>query len=208
MNKMKKEGITIILLLISSFTTHAQKQRLNMGLDFSYGMHYYNDNIGNPFMGNLNIGYEYVLCDYLGLGFGVRAGGFSQDVERGYNELKQKHNVYRGNSVSFFISPKVYYPIDIEKNNTLFIESKFLRSYTRLNVNETTPQKKIFDKKHFTYEIKAGYEFPVNDNWNMCFWLGYNSFDFAIVNSDAIKFKSSTPLQVGVGFNYLLSKKQ
>ena len=53
-----------------------------------------------------------------------------------------------------------------------------------------------------------GYSYPIDDSWNLNFWVGYNSFDFAIVNPSVVDYKSSTPLQLGIGFSYLVSKRR
>lgn len=209
---MKYLYTLIISLLAFSLSVHAQVHKLNIGLDFSLGTHYYSRDISNPFAGNLNLGYEYMFCKYFGLEAGVTGGGFVQGIKIGNDDLEQIADIYKGNSLSVFIAPKLYYNFDYSnkgrEHHYLFLETKLKRAMTQLNKNEMSEDKTKFSKKHHIYEIKMGYSYPIDDSWNINFWLGYSSFDFAVVNPTVIDFNSSTPLQLGVGFSYLLSSRR
>ncbi len=61
-------------------------------------------------------------------------------------------------------------------------------------------------KYRLQYEIRAGYQFPVTERWAINCWLGYNTFDFSKIKPEAIKFKNSTPIQIGIGFNYIIKQ--
>lgn len=191
---------------------HAQGHKLNIGLDFSYGTHYFNKDISNPFVGNLNLGYEYMPSKYFGLEVGASGGGFVHSFDFGNDELRQIIDSYKGNSFSIFIAPKLYYNFDNMKSGKehhyLFLEAKLKRAITQINHNIENNDKTKFSKKHNIYEAKMGYSYPIDDSWNLNFWVGYNSFDFAIVNPSVVDYKSSTPLQLGIGFSYLLSKRR
>ena len=73
--------------------------------------------------------------------------------------------------------------------------------------NEISEDKAKYNKKHLIYEVKMGYSYPIGNSWNLNFWVGYNSFDFAVVEPSVVDFKSSTPLQLGVGFSYFLRRR-
>ena len=178
-----------------------------MGLDYSFGPHYYNSNIGNPFVGSFNLSYEYVLKKHFGVEIGAKCGGFYQNIEYGENEFKEYHEIYKGHSFSPFISPKFYYSIynydKFEHHGQIFLSIKLLYSFSKLKLDRITDYTGSSEKSHFNYEIKVGYEYPIDKDWRMSFWGGYNSFNFSKINPSIIKFKNSTPIQIGIGFHYL-----
>jgi len=208
---MNKQFLLTITLLMSCISANSQIHKLNLGFDLSYGTHYYNQPISNPFMGSLSLSYGYDFCQYAGVAIGATGGGFMQYAEFGNAEFKQRYGLHEGVLFAPFIASKLYYDIiyneKLRRSHYLFLESKFLFAHTRLNKSSTVLQTENVFKKHITYEIKLGYEYPINDNCNMYFCLGYNSFDFSVINPSEIKYKNSTPLQLGLGLCYLIGRK-
>lgn len=68
-------------------------------------------------------------------------------------------------------------------------------------------EKILPDTNNLIYKVKMGYSYPIGNSWNLNFWVGYNSFDFAVVEPSVVDFKSSTPLQLGVGLSYFLRRR-
>lgn len=160
---------------------------------------------------------------FFGVEAGFRAGGFNQSI--GYTEgpninpksllkagteERTVKTVYKGGYWAPYIAPKFYLPINSDEKKDryryIFIENRF--SYTRANID----QDKISGiqggthKFLFQYEIRGGYQFPLDERWAMTCWIGYNTFDFSRINPDIIKFKNATPIQLGIGFNYIIQQ--
>lgn len=197
--------------------------KLNADIDLSFGMHYFDSEIHNPFAGGASLGYEYDINMLFGVEAGVRVGGFNQKFgyydspNIGQNGLKSAigdvgtpETIYKGMYWGPYIAPKIYLPIshDEEKDRPrfLFIENRL--SYINMNLNKDKITNISGNKRKncMIYEIRAGYQFPIDERWGMSCWLGYNTFDFSKINPEVIKHKNSTPIQIGIGFNYIIKQ--
>ncbi|MDH6307722.1 hypothetical protein M2451_000171 [Dysgonomonas sp. PFB1-18] len=215
-----KTRILFLLTVIISMPVVAQEgHKLNTGIDLSFGAHYFDSNRGNPLAAGVSVGYEYDFIFFFGVEAGFRFGGFNQkinftDLNWGLDPLGNNslggEDIYRGTYLAPYIAPKIYLPIGYDEKKDrprfIYLENRF--SYTRMNLDldKITDMQGSAHKWHFQYEIRAGYQFPVNDRWAINCWLGYNTFDFSKVKPESIKFKNTTPIQLGIGFNYILKQ--
>ncbi|MDR0823485.1 MAG: hypothetical protein LBN74_00195 [Prevotella sp.] len=206
----------VMLLLLSASAQEGQK--LNAGIDFSLGAHYFSGEKKDPIAAGGSIGYEYDFAFFFGVEAGFRFGGFNQkvgypDPNIGIGSINDPNgyyseDIYRGTFWAPYIAPKIYFPIgyDDKKDRAryIYIENRF--SYTRmnLNLNKINEMAGSAHKYRFQYEIRGGYQFPVDERWAINCWLGYNTFDFSKIKPEVIRFKNSTPIQIGIGFNYIL----
>ena len=217
---MKK--LTFILFM-SAFILQASAQeghKLNTNIDFSFGPHYFSGEKNNPLAAGLSVGYEYDFIFFFGIEAGFRFGGFNQKVKYydpnvniGETNLavQDSKDIYRGTYWAPYIAPKIYLPIsyDDQKDRARFIylENRFSYTRTSLDLDKITDMQGSTHKYRLQYELRLGYQHPLNDRWALNCWVGYNSFDFSKVKPEDIKFKNSTPLQIGIGFNYILKNK-
>ncbi|NDV94071.1 hypothetical protein D0T84_03945 [Dysgonomonas sp. 521] len=216
---MKKLIIPLFILFASLCATAQEGHKLNAGIDLSFGMPYFSSDRKNPVAGGGSIGYEYDFIFFFGIEAGFRFGGFNQkvgytDPNIGQGESGEVYgnfeDIYRGTFWAPYIAPKLYFPIGYDDKNDraryVYLENRL--SYTRMNLNldKITNMEGSAHKYGLQYEIRAGYQFPVNERWAINAWLGYNTFNFGRIKPDVIKFKNSTPLQIGIGFNYIIKQ--
>lgn len=216
---MKKLFSLSITLLLFIAATAQEGHKLNVGIDMSWGMQYFNNDKKNPIAGGGSIGYEYDFIFFFGIEAGFRFGGFNQKV--GYSDPNigiggvgetngNFEDIYRGTFWAPYIAPKLYFPIgyDDKKDRARYVYLENRLSYTRMNLNldKITNMAGSAHKYRLQYELRAGYQFPVNDRWAINCWAGYNTFNFSKIRPDVIKFKNATPIQVGIGFNYIIKQ--
>lgn len=222
---MKKLIVLFFIAFVSGSLMAQEGHKINADIDFSFGLHYFNskNDINNPIAGGLSVGYEYDVNMFFGIEAGFRFGGFNQKtgyyegpnigpggLKAAIGEPQYPENIYRGTYWAPYIAPKIYLPIgyDDKKDRArfVFIENRF--SYTRINLDldKANNMSGSMHKSRLTYEIRGGYQFPIDDRWGMSCWIGYNTFDFSKVKPSVIKYKNSTPLQVGIGFNYIIKQ--
>lgn len=215
-----KNIISLLSLLVTFLFASAQEgHKLNAGIDMSWGMYYFNSEKNNPTAVGGSIGYEYDFIFFFGVEAGFRFGGFNQKVgytdpnigQGGIGETNGDFkDIYRGTYWAPYIAPKLYFPIGYDDKRDraqyLYLENRL--SYTRMNLNldKITNMEGSAHKYRLQYEIRAGYQFPVTERWAINCWLGYNTFDFSKIKPEAIKFKNSTPIQIGIGFNYIIKQ--
>lgn len=219
-----KKNISFLFLICCFLSVRAQEgHKLNADIDLSLGLHYFDSEIHNPFVGGVSLGYEYDINMLFGIEAGIRVGGFSQKF--GYNDspnigqngLKSSigeggnsETLYKGMYWGPYIAPKIYLPIGYDdkkdRMRLIFIENRLSFTNISLNLDKVTNMSGSIRKNSLIYEIRAGYQFPIDERWGMSCWLGYNTFDFSRVKPDAIKHKNSTPFQIGIGFNYILKQ--
>lgn len=204
-----KGRIILLLLLIGSLQINAQEgHKLNTGIDMSYGPHYFGSDRHNPLSGGFSIGYEYDFVFFFGVEAGFRIGGYNQSVR--YGEKAEIKDTYQGTYWAPYIAPKLYLPIGYDEKKDrprfVYIENRF--SYGRMNIDldKINNMEGSAHKYQFQYEFRAGYQFPISQRWAMNCWLGYNTFDFSKINKEVIKFKNTTPIQIGIGFNYIIKQ--
>jgi len=211
--------LSLLLIFLSAFAQEGHK--LNVGIDLSLGMHNSNSDPNSSVAAGGSIGYEYDFFIFFGVEAGFRFGGFNQTVSYyvdptiGQGGLDSEihenfEDIYQSTYWAPYIAPKLYFPIGYDDSKDraryVYLENRF--SYTRmnLNLNKITDMEGSAHKYKFQYEIRAGYQFPVSERWAINFWLGYNTFDFSKIKPEAIKFKNSTPFQLGIGFNYIIKQ--
>jgi len=220
-----KKLLLFILTFICSWFIHAQEgHKLVFDIDGSFGMQYISSSkdVNNPIALGVSLGYEHNVNLFFGVEAGFRVGGFEQSTgsESGPNinpgstlknttlSEKTTNTVYKGSYWAPYIAPKLYLPIGYDEKKDrgryIFIENRF--SYTRASIDKD----KISNmsggshKSFFQYEIRGGYQFPIAERWGMTGWIGYNTFNFSKINPDVIEFKNSTPIQLGIGFHYII----
>ncbi|MFV0329771.1 MAG: outer membrane beta-barrel protein [Dysgonomonas sp.] len=216
---MKKLLLLSSALLLFIATSAQEGHKINAGIDMSFGMPYFNSDKNNPIAAGGSIGYEYDFIFFFGVEAGFRFGGFNQKVgypdpnigPGGLGETNGNfEDIYRGTFWAPYIAPKLYFPIgyDDKKDRARYVYLENRLSYTRmnLNLNKITNMTGSAHKYRLQYEIRAGYQFPVDDRWAINCWIGYNTFDFSKIKPEAIKFKNATPIQVGIGFNYIIKQ--
>lgn len=219
---MKRLSSIIFTLLFSVLITAQEGHKLDFNIDASFNMNYMfrnKDGIKDPAALGLSLGYEYDLNMFLGIEGGFRFGGFNQSIQfydpniapvNNQNTNSRSKNVYKGTYWAPYIAPKIYLPIGYDdkkdRMRCIFIENRF--SYTRVNLDldRISNQRGSEQKFQFQYEIRAGYQFPIDDRWAMSAWLGYNTFDFSKVKPEILEYKNSTPVQIGIGFNYIIKQ--
>lgn len=222
---MKNIGLLLIALIFSASILGQEGQKANLGVDFSFGLQNNKDGVNNPFAGGLSIGYEYDVNMFFGVEAGLRGGIFNQSVGYaqdpnidpkaqttqfiGQDNLNSK-DVYRGTYWAPYIAPKIYIPISYDEKHDrgryIFIENRFSLTRTNLDLDKIENQAGKTHKYGFQYEIRGGYQYPLDKRWAMNIWLGYNTFDFSKVKPEVIRFKNSTPLQIGIGVNYIIKE--
>jgi len=202
----------IIFLLLAFFALSALSQeghKLNADIDMSFGLHYFDSKINNPLAGGVSIGYEYDINMLFGIEAGFRIGGFNQKA--GYNDSPNiSRDVYKGMYWAPYIAPKIYVPIGYDEKHDrarfLFLENRFSLTHINLDMDKITNMEGNVSKNRFMYEIRAGYQYPINGRWAITGWVGYNTFDFSKVKPKVIKHKNSTPFQIGIGFNFIIKQ--
>lgn len=216
---MRKTRVILYLLFSSIFAIAQEGHKLDLNIDASSNLNYAFDNkdgAKDPAALGMSLGYEYDINMFFGIEAGFRFGGFNQNIRyydpnigTGLNEpYNYTENAYKGTYWAPYIAPKIYLPIDYDDKRDraryIFIENRF--SYTRVNLDldKINDMKGSLHKFQFQYEIRAGYQFPIDEKWAMAFWLGYNTFNFSKVKPDIVKYKNATPIQIGVGFNYII----
>lgn len=221
---MKNIHLLFALIFICLSSLQAQEgHKANLGFDISFGVQNNKDGVNNPFAGGMSLGYEYDINMFFGIEAGLRGGLFNQSVgyDEGPNispkgfipkaaigETFNAKDVYKGTFWAPYIAPKIYIPIGYDEKQDrgryLYIENRF--SYTRTNLDMDRIENQA-GKKHkygLQYEIRGGYQYPIDKRWAFNIWVGYNTFDFSKVKPEAIKFKNATPLQIGFGINYVI----
>lgn len=217
---MKK---ALLLLFVATFSVLAiaqEGQKLNIGLDASFGVKYVFDNkegVNNPTALGFSLGYEYSVNMFFGVEAGFRLGGFNQkvgyfDPNLGVDGINTNKNnasdIYKGTYWAPFVAPKLYFPIGYDEKKDraryVFLENRFSYARANLDLDKVTNLSGGAHKYMFLYEIKLGYQFPVNERWAMSCWLGYNTFDFSKIKPEIIKLSNATPIQIGIGFNYII----
>ncbi|WP_108821786.1 hypothetical protein [Dysgonomonas sp. Marseille-P4361] len=215
---------TFISFLFISNLLGQEGHKINADIDLSFGLHYFNSEINNPLAGGASLGYEYDVNMFFGVEAGFRFGGFNQKIgytsgpniqpegvlKAGLVDIPTPEAIYKGTYWAPYIAPKFYLPIgyDDKKDRArfIFIENRFSLTHISLDLDKVNNQSGSTGKNCFMYEIRAGYMFPINERWGMSCWLGYNTFDFSKVKPSEIRYKNSTPLQIGIGFNYIISQ--
>jgi len=196
--------------------------KLNLGIDFSFNMNYTFDSdekTKDPAALGFSAGYEYDVNMFFGIEAGFRVGGFNQNIRFDnpnqstdpvvnlQNHIKDN---YEGTYWAPFIAPKLYLPVGwSEKHDRprfIYLENRFSFSNIHLKLDKNFNNREAHNRFQFQYEVKLGYQFPIDDRWAMNCWLGYNTFDFSRVKPEAMRFKNSTPIQIGVGFNYIIKQ--
>lgn len=219
---MKKSLIILYFLSTVISITAQEGHKLDLNIDASFNMNYMfnnKDGIKDPAAIGMSLGYEYDINMFFGIEGGFRFGGFNQNVRyydpnlgtgiidtpNGYSK-----NVYKGMYWAPYIAPKIYLPIGYDEKKDraryIFIENRFSYTQVNLDLDEVNNMEGSVNKFQFQYEIRAGYQFPIDQRWAMSCWLGYNTFDFSKVKPDVIKYKNATPIQVGIGFNYIIKQ--
>ncbi|MDR2956519.1 MAG: hypothetical protein LBV43_15710 [Prevotella sp.] len=219
-----RKSLFILLFIISCSLFAQEGHKVNADIDFSFGIHYGHDSeLNNPIAAGGSIGYEYDFNMFLGVEAGIRGGGFNQKVgfsdgpNIGQDGLKSTigmegtpETIYKGSYWAPYIAPKIYFPIGYDdkkdRGRFIFLENRFSYTRTNLNMDKVTNMNGSIHKYRLTYELRGGYQFPVDDRWALSCWIGYNSFDFSKVSPKTIKHKNSTPLQIGIGFNYIIKE--
>lgn len=217
-----KARIIFFTLLLGTVQIYAQEgHKLNTGIDMSFGLHYFNSEKNNPIATGFSVGYEYDFVFFFGIEAGFRFGGFNQkvnyhDPNLGVNGLDDPNrnthskDIYRGTYWAPYIAPKIYLPIgyDESKDRPRFIYIENRLSYGRMNLDldKIEDMQGSAHKYRLQYEFRAGYQFPVSNRWAINCWLGYNTFDFSRIKPEVMKFKNSTPIQIGIGFNYIIKQ--
>lgn len=203
---MKK--IYIVSMLFLSCLLYAQEgHKINVGLDYSFGWHYNLSQLGNPQLVVAQIGYEFDFVPFFGIEVGIGGGGFTQRV--GLGGLAGENLVYKGALMSVYAAPLFYLPIKYEEKigraHYLFVENRF--AYNRINWNFDKLENRDHPFRHqFEYAIKAGYQYPIGRLFTLKGWLGYSTFDFyrSGKSEDNEKLKTTTPIELGIGFCYIL----
>ncbi|MDU1890425.1 MAG: hypothetical protein E6767_07010 [Dysgonomonas sp.] len=207
---MKKQLFITLITFSSLFVMAQEGQKINAGVDLSWGPHYFNSKRNNPVASGISIGYEFDYLFFFGLEVGLKGGIFNQKVE--YEDINSivRNDIYKGSYWSPFIAPKIYLPVSynnkIDRPRYLFLENKFSYTWMNMSSDRVEDLSKNAHRSRFQYELKLGYQFPINNRWAMACWIGYNSFDFSKVKPEQIKFKNSTPLEFGIGFNYIIKQ--
>lgn len=214
----------LFLSVIIAASIHAQEgHKANLGIDLSFGLQNSKDGVNNPFVGGLSLGYEYDINMFFGIEAGFRGGMFNQTV--GYIEgptitppstsvksaslnIPDIKDVYRGTYWAPYIAPKIYIPVGNDKENErgryIFIENRFSYTRTNIDLDRIEGQAGNTHKYGFQYEIRGGYQFPVDNRLALTVWVGYNTFDFSKVKPEVIRFKNATPIQIGLGIHYII----
>ncbi|SBV93969.1 hypothetical protein [uncultured Dysgonomonas sp.] len=217
---MKKLLFFILSITMFSSVFGQEGHKLNIDIDASFNLNYVfdsKDGIKDPAALGASFGYEYDVNMFFGIEAGFRAGGFNQGI-RYYdpnigvdsfdNPYSYTETSYKGTYWAPYIAPKLYLPIayDDKKDRAkyIFIENRF--SYTRINLNKAKGMDAAAHKYRLTYEIRLGYQFPIDDRWAISCWVGYNTFDFSKVKPEVIEYKNATPIQIGIGFNYIIKQ--
>jgi hypothetical protein len=215
-----KKPVSLLFSLLLFLSASAQEgNKLNAGIDLSFGMPHFNSGSKNPVATGGSLGYEYDFIFFFGIEAGFRFGGFNRkagyaDPNIGQSEPGEVNghfeDVYRGTFWAPYIAPKLYFPIgyDVLKDRAQYVYLENRLSYTRMNLDpdKITGMDSPAHKYRLQYEIRAGYQFPVNKRWAVNCWLGYNTFNFSKIKPEAIKLKNATPIQVGIGFNYIIKQ--
>lgn len=218
-----KKFIFLILTFLFSVTAFSQEgQKINAGIDMSFGLHYFNSDVNNPLSYGVNVGYEYSFLFFFGIEAGIKAGGFNQKVgyEKGPTMTPTSamptgadamiRDVYRGTYWAPYIAPKIYFPIahneKHDRGQYIFLENRFSYTTMRLDLDRIEGLSGDKTKGRFQYEIRAGYQFPVTNRWAISGWIGYNTFDFSSIKPESIRFKNTTPLELGIGFSYIIKE--
>lgn len=215
---MKKIALFLFAAIFFLSAMAQEGQKLNVGIDASFGLHYSNKDINNPFAIGTSLGYEYDVNMFFGIEGGFRFGGFNQkvsfyDPNLGVDGINSNNNsnakdIYRGTFWAPYIAPKIYLPIGYDEKKDrarfVFLENRFSLTRAGLDLDKVTNMSGKAHKYMFQYEIRAGYQFPVDDRWAISCWVGYNTFDFGQIKPETIQFKNSTPIQIGIGFNYII----
>lgn len=215
---MKKIILTLTAIGLFFIHVHAQEgHKINASFDFSFGLNYFNSNIENPTVIAANLGYEHNFTDYLGIEIGIKGGQFHQTVRYGNptispsgidNNNSLSKNIYKGNLWAPYIAPRLYYPLGEDNNKGrskyLYLENKFSYTQSELKLDEIDNLRGTKSKSRIEYEIKLGFAYPIEDNWMINCWLGYNTYDFGRIKPEVIRFKNASPIQIGLGFSYII----
>lgn len=204
---MKRIFIIITSIILGSNCLLSQdKHALGVGLDYSFGPHYFSDEIDNPLFLALNVNYKFLFQKYFSVGAGFRAGGFRQSVSRGYEEFKRYDDIYKGNVYSPFVSLGLHYDLlynsKIDAYHFIYIENNL--SYDIVKLSKYVLPTNRTSKNMLSYDIKLGYQYPISKTWNLAFYIGYSTFDYSKVDSKSIDIKSSTPIKLGISANFYL----
>lgn len=221
---MKKFASLIIAILIAHCLTAQEGHKINADIDLSFGLYYFDNDINNPFAIGASLGYEYDVNMFFGIEAGFRLGGYNQKTGyyKGPNILPDQNlkvaigdpenpkTIYKGMYWAPYIAPKIYLPIGYDEGKDrprfVFIENRFSYMRMSLDLGKANNSSGNLYKNRIIYEIRAGYQFPINERWGMSCWLGYSTFDFSEIEPSIIKHKNSTPIQIGIGFNYIISQ--
>ena len=218
---MKKTILLTAMLFLCLISKAQEGHKINAGFDLSFGLYYFgNSEKNNPNTITVNLGYEHNFSEYLGVEVGVKGGQFYQSLSyydpniappttgSGIENNALTKNVYKGDIWAPYIAPKLYYPLGDEnkdgRSKYLYLENKFSYTSAKLKLDEIEGLQGSKTKRQVEYEIRLGFAYPISTNWLMNCWLGYNTFDFGRIAPDVIKFKNATPVQIGLGFGYVL----
>lgn len=209
---MKKLLWVILFIILPLFTFAQDGQKINAGLNMSFGSHYFDGKVHDPVSRDLGFGYEFNYLFFFGLELGFKGGVFCQKVEYENNITEKSiRDTYSGNYWAPFIAPKIYIPVSYsrkhDRSRYIFLENRFSFTRMNLNMNKIEGMTGNAHNNSIQYEIKAGYQFPIGDKWGIACWVGYNTFDIAKVKPEVIRFKNTTPIQIGVGLSYLVKRK-
>lgn len=200
----------ILIIITFTFLSNAyiisqNKHALGVGLDLSTGPHYYSKKINNPLLLALNVNYNFTLKKYVYVGAGFKTGGFSHSISSGVEEYKRYSDLYKGNVFSPFITLGVKY--NLFKNEKLgayhfiFVENNL--SYDIMKLNKYFTPVFQTSKEIFNYQIKLGYQYPLNNVCVLSFHIGYSTLDYSRIDRGSILVKSSTPLVLGLSMNFI-----
>lgn len=219
---MRKTLVILYFLFSYLFIAAQEGHKLDINIDASFNLNYAfddRDGIKDPAALGMSLGYEYDINMFFGIEGGFRFGGFNQNVRYYDPNLgtggmdspnSYSKNVYKGMYWAPYIAPKIYLPISYDDKNDraryIFIENRFSYTQVNLDLDKINDMKGSARKFQFQYEIRAGYQFPIDNRWAMSCWLGYNTFDFSKVRPEVIEYKNATPIQIGVGFNYIIKQ--
>lgn len=213
-----KKILILLILALSISTLHAQftEHKMNLGFDLGAGPHYFNSDRNNPVSYSGVVGYEYLYLGILSAEVGVKVGGFNQTV--GYlpssNEdypplVGAEHwarDIYRGFFIAPFIAPKIYIPVSedhkLGRARKLFMENRFMYTYSKLDLNRIESQSGKKSNNHFDYEVRLGFLYPLSQSIDANFALGYSTYNFGRIDRKNIKFKNTTPISIGIGISY------
>ena len=202
---MRKLLFILLGVCVSSVCVSAQnKHSIGGDIDFSFNTQYSPSEIDIPSLTTINVNYKFRFLKYASIGAGFRAGGFQQRAHSGVEEYTRYHDLYKGTIYSPFVTLGLYYDLPFETEHCIFIENRL--SYNTMKLNKYVYSIDNTSKQMSSYDIKIGYQYPVTEALSLHFFAGYNTFDYSKIDPEHITIKASTPLQLGLGLNFCLTK--